>query len=86
MGSAACVHLPAKREYDAVRFQIARGESGRLRVQFACERDHRPALCGELSYDRAAGNWIVPPDERLISLAGAAVRAWIERYGAARKV
>jgi hypothetical protein len=80
MGGAACAYLPAEREFDAVRFQLSGGESGIVRVQFACERGHRPALCGELRYDRAAGKWIVPPDPRVLRLAEAAVRAWIERH------
>jgi hypothetical protein len=83
MGSAACVHLPEEREFDAVRFWLSRGESDFLRVQFACEGGHRPAWCGELRYDRAAKRWIVPPDPRLTHLAEAAVRAWIERHRAA---
>jgi hypothetical protein len=86
MGSAACVHLPAEREFDAVRFWLSGGESrdgATLRVRFACERGHRPAWCGELRYDQAAGDWIAPPDPRLTHLAEAAVRAWLERYGAA---
>jgi hypothetical protein len=84
MGAAACVYLPAAREVDAVRFQVSSGGADRatLRVQFACERGHRPELCGELRYDRAAGRWIVPPDPQLIHLAEAAVRAWMDRHGA----
>jgi hypothetical protein len=93
LGVAACVYLPADRAFDSVRFHIRSGDSGgvdpgsgdraALRVQFACERAHRPALCGELRYDRAARNWTEPPDQWLIPLGEAAVRAWIERHGAA---
>jgi hypothetical protein len=79
MGSAGCVHLPAEREFDAVRFWLSGDGGAALRVQFVCERGHRPAWCGELRYDRAAGRWIAPPDARLKHLAEAAVRAWIER-------
>ncbi|MGC2209818.1 MAG: hypothetical protein WA532_06865 [Candidatus Korobacteraceae bacterium] len=79
MGSAGCVHLPAEREFDAVRFWLSGDGSAAVRVQFACERGHRPAWCGELRYDRAAGRWIAPPDARLKHLAEAAVRAWMER-------
>jgi hypothetical protein len=53
-----------------------------VRLQFACELAHRPALCGELRYDRAAGDWVEPPDPRLVPLAEAAVRAWLDRHGA----
>ena len=61
MGSAACVYLPAEREFDAVRFWLSGGEAVLLRVQFACERGHRPAWCGELRYDRAAGDGLRHP-------------------------
>jgi hypothetical protein len=45
-------------------------------VQFACERVHRPALCGELRYDQCSKMWLELPDSRLFHLAEAAVRAW----------
>jgi hypothetical protein len=83
VGDAACVYLPADRALDAVRFKLRSESSAALRVQFACERAHRPALCGELRYDRAAGRWMEPPDPRLRALADAAVRAWLDRHGAA---
>ena len=86
MGNAACAYLPAEREFDAVRFWLSGGESGVLRVQFACERGHRPAWCGELRYDRAAGEWIAPPDARLKHLAEAAVRAWLKRQTALSRI
>jgi hypothetical protein len=84
---APCPHLPAGRDFDAVRFQLCgvEAESGgrtTVRVRFACERGHRPALCGELRYDRAAAEWTEAPDERLRALADAAVRAWIARHDA----
>jgi hypothetical protein len=50
-----------------------------LRVQFACEREHQPALCGELRYDQSLKMWLEPPDARLLQLAEAAVRAWSAR-------
>jgi hypothetical protein len=50
-----------------------------VRLQFACELAHRPALCGELRYDRVAESWISPPDPRLDALANAVVHAWIAR-------
>jgi len=78
-GRAACAYLPAEREFDAVRFLVSGGDSGILRVQFACERGHRPARWGELRYDRAAGRWMELPDSRLIHLAEAAVRARLKR-------
>jgi hypothetical protein len=95
-GRAGCAYLPDNRQFDAIRFHLLCGdpESGdgaALRVRFACERGHRPARCGELHYDRAAGdlasgdrtagNWREPPEAWLRPLAEAAVRAWLARHG-----
>jgi hypothetical protein len=87
-GEAGCAHLPAERTFDAVRFQIRSSDPESadraiLGVRFACERGHRPALCGELRYDRVAMGWIDPPEPRMLPLAEAAVRAWITRNGTA---
>ncbi len=80
LGHAACARLPAKREFDAIRFTVQSQSSMILRLQFACERDHQPAFCGELRYDRSVKVWLDLPDPRLLPLAEAAVRAWVQRH------
>jgi hypothetical protein len=77
--NAGCVHLPAGAAFDAVRFRVQRESREILRVQFACERAHQPAWCGELRYDQCLKMWLEPPDSRLLHLAEAAVRAWIAK-------
>jgi hypothetical protein len=77
VGAAPCPHLPTQRDFDAVRFTVQSKSPVLLRVQFACERSHLPALSGELHYDRASMTWQPPPDARLLQLAQAAVRAWM---------
>jgi hypothetical protein len=79
LGYAKCVHLPAEREFDAIRFQVQSESPTILRIQFACEGAHRPALVGELRYDQASMSWKDRLDPRLLHLAEAAVRAWIGR-------
>jgi len=79
--NAACVHLPAEGAFDAIRFRVKAESRELLRVQFACERVHQPALCGELRYDQCLRTWLEPPDSRLLHLAEAAVRAWVARNG-----
>jgi hypothetical protein len=74
-----CVHLPAGGAFDAIRFLVQRESAVMLRVQFACERAHLPALCGALRYDQSLKTWLERPDVRLLDLAEAAVRAWIAR-------
>jgi len=81
IGYAACPHLPADRNYDAVRFLVASQGAGAmiLRVQFACERAHLPASIGELRFDQSSMTWLDQPDPQLLNLADAAIRAWIRR-------
>jgi hypothetical protein len=80
LGYAVCVHLPAERTFDAIRFLIQRESSTVLRVQFACERGHLPALSGELRYDQPSKTWLDRPDSRLLRLADASVCAWMQRH------
>jgi hypothetical protein len=80
LGYAECSHLPAGGgEFDAIRFRVRRESAVVLRVQFACEQAHRPAMCGELRYDQCLKIWLEPPDARLVHLAEAAVRGWSAR-------
>lgn len=80
LGYAQCVHLPSESEFDAVRFHVQNDTSAILRIQFACECAHRPALAGELRYDQSSMSWMEQPDSRIVRLAEAAVRAWIGRH------
>jgi hypothetical protein len=79
LGYAECVHLPAKRAFDAVRFRVHRDSATLLRVCFTCERAHRPAASGELRYDPDSRRWLDEPDPGMLALAQAALRAWVER-------
>lgn len=83
LGYADCVHLPAERELDAVRFVVASESSTVVRVQICGERAHRPVFAGEMRYDRSSANWIDPPAAQFELLAQAVVRAWIERHARA---
>ncbi len=76
---AGCVHLPAGAAFDAIRFLVQREGPVVLRVQFACELAHQPALCGALRYDQSLKTWLERPDAQLLDLAEATVRAWIVR-------
>jgi hypothetical protein len=80
LGYATCPHLPAAREFDCIRFRVCDDDGKLLRVQFVCEREHRPARHGELAYDLAASCWPQPPEAALARLAEAAVRAWMTRH------
>jgi hypothetical protein len=85
LGYAVCKHLPSQREFDAVRFQVKSEGSATLRIRFACEVAHAPALAGELRYDQSSMCWMEPPDDKLLHLVQAVVRGWIRRHGLALK-
>lgn len=80
LGYARCAHLPAERLFDAVRFQVQSQSYTILLVQFACERAHLPASCGELRYDQCSKAWLDWPDPQLLQLANAAICAWTRQH------
>ena len=56
---AACAHLPANREADAVRFAVT-GESGEtLSLSWVTERSYLPVAHGKLEYDARSAQWLV---------------------------
>ena len=57
--AAKCSRLPAERDFDAVRFSVARDQGSRLLLWFVCETGHRPANHGTLEYDVERSQWIV---------------------------
>ena len=64
MGYAAkCSRLPVDREFDAVRFSVARDQGSRLILCFVCETGHRPARHGTLEHDIRGKQWMSPHSE-----------------------
>jgi hypothetical protein len=59
-GYSKCDKLPDEREVDAVRFVVASAKNGKIVVRYACEREHRPADCGTLEFDRHQNTWSKP--------------------------
>lgn len=59
LGNAhACPHLPRDRDWDAVRFSVARIGSEQVTLWYVCELRHAPVEHGQLTYDRLAENWL----------------------------
>jgi hypothetical protein len=81
LGYAQCVHLPADRAFDAVRFAVHSESGAMLCVRFVCERAHLPGPCGELHYDLSSKAWMDRPEPQLLQLADAAVRGWVQKHG-----
>jgi|SRR5271165_975238 len=68
--AAACPHLPAQRDWDAIRFSVARANAVLVTLWYVCEAGHAPRHHGKLSYDLHRGVWLNPhPDERVQRLA-----------------
>jgi hypothetical protein len=65
-GTPRNVHRPGDRDYDAVRFSVARDQGSRLLLWFVCETGHRPAKHGTVEYDVEHGTWILSDSDQRI--------------------
>jgi hypothetical protein len=68
--ATACPHLPARRDWDAIRFSVARAGREQVTICFVCELGHAPIEHGELTFDLANQVWVNPhADARVHRLA-----------------
>ena len=68
--ATACPHLPPRRDWDAIRFSVARGGREQVTICFVCELAHAPIEHGELTFDLGSGRWLNPhSDARVHRLA-----------------
>jgi hypothetical protein len=75
-----CSRLPREREFDAVRFSVARDHGSRLLLWFVCEAGHRPAKHGTLEYDVSRAEWLsTHPDPRIQKMLECYVHAYLQR-------
>jgi len=75
--AAACPHLPADRDWDAVRFSIASTSLDQITLWYVCERGHAPIEHGKLTFNLAGGICRNPhPDPRVQRLANSYFEAW----------
>jgi hypothetical protein len=78
--AAKCSRLPGEREWDAVRFSVARDHGSRLLLWFVCENAHRPAKHGTSEYDVAQGRWTSSPsDPRIQKMMECYVQSYLQR-------
>lgn len=78
--AAKCSRLPAQREWDALRFSVARDQGSRLILWFVCEVRHRPAQHGTVEYDVDSGSWISRhPDTRVQKMLECYVLSYVDR-------
>lgn len=77
--ATACPHLPRGRDWDAIRFSVARAGREQVTITFVCELDHAPIEYGNLTFDLASATWLNPhPDPRVLRLAN----CYLETYRA----
>jgi len=71
LGNAvACPHLPRERDWDAVRFSVARDGSAQITLWYVCELEYAPVEHGKLFFDRPSERWLnLHSDPRLQRLA-----------------
>ena len=81
--AAACPHLPRERDWDAVRFSVARTSADQITLWFVCELAHAPVEHGKLMFDRTGNVWLNPhADVRVQRLAD----SYLEAYRARQNV
>jgi hypothetical protein len=75
--ATACPHLPANRDWDAVRFSVAHVGRDHVTICFVCELAHTPIEHGELTFDLMSEAWLNPhPDPRIGTLATRYLQAY----------
>jgi hypothetical protein len=79
-----CPHLPETRDWDAVRFCVARISDEQIEVQYACERGHAPIAHGTLTYELKAEGWReAHADPRINRLAASYLQVYRARRSGA---
>jgi hypothetical protein len=80
LGNAhACPRLPDARDWDAVRFSIARSGEEQITLRYVCELAYAPVEHGKLTFDQVAERWLHPhADARVQRLA----ECYLETYRA----
>ena len=75
-----CQHLPQNRDWDAVRFSVARTSREQVTICFVCELAHAPIEQGELTFDLAGEVWRnAQADPRVLTLANCYIQAYRAR-------
>jgi hypothetical protein len=81
LGNAtACPNLPLDREWDAVRFSVARTSPEQITLWYVCELAHAPIEHGKLMFDRVGERWLnTHVDARVQRLAACYLEAYRSR-------
>jgi hypothetical protein len=81
--ATTCPHLPQQRDWDAVRFSVARVSHEQITICFTCELAHAPIEHGKLTFDLVSEAWLEPhSDSRILTLASSFLYAYRARQTA----
>ena len=81
--ATACPHLPLRRDWDAIRFSVARASQEQITICFVCELAHAPVEHGKLTFDLASEAWLnAHPDPRVLRLATCYLQTYLARPSA----
>jgi len=81
--ATACPNLPQRRDWDAIRFSVARASREQVTICFVCELDHAPVEQGNLTFDLANGAWLnLHQDSRVLTLATCYLQTYRDRQNA----
>jgi hypothetical protein len=84
LGNAtACPQLPRERDWDAIRFSVARTSAEQITLCYVCELAYAPVEDGKLTFDCIQQLWLNPhADQRVQRLAA----CYLEVYRARQNV
>ncbi len=78
--ATSCPHLPEARDWDAVRFSVARVSREELTISFVCELAHAPIEHGKLTFDLVNEAWLnANADLRVLTLANCFLQTYRAR-------
>lgn len=78
--AVGCPHLPASRDWDAVRFSVASSSAEQITLCYVCELGHVPVESGTLIYDLRSETWRhAAQDPRVDRLATSYLHAYRAR-------
>ncbi|HYW40528.1 MAG TPA: hypothetical protein VE957_20670 [Terriglobales bacterium] len=79
--ASACPHLPRGRDWDAVRFSVAKANVSQVTLWYVCEIAHAPVEHGRLTFDLAHQVWLNPhADARVHRLASCYLETYRARW------
>lgn len=82
--ATACPHLPPRRDWDAVRFSVARAGQDQVTIGFVCELAHAPIEHGQMTFDLMSQVWLNShADPRVLTLATCYLQTYRARQGEA---